>query len=80
MYKDRRRVFNYYFTNDISVTVQCGQFGSPRVWFHNWLRQHKLFGEVSWLDIVLGMPAIHGIVLDRSGLASILQSYGSRCL
>ncbi|MCD6308412.1 MAG: hypothetical protein J7M24_05395, partial [Candidatus Latescibacteria bacterium] len=30
MYKDRCHIFNYFFTNDISVTALCGQYGRSR--------------------------------------------------
>lgn len=58
MYKDRCHIFNYYFTNTLTVTELCKRFGRSRMWFYKWLRRYELYGETGLLNIKRDPPAM----------------------
>ena len=58
MYKDRCHIFNYYFTNSITVTELCKRFGRSRTWFYKWLRRYELYGNAGLQNIDRDQPAM----------------------
>ena len=58
MYKDRCYIFNYYFTNSITVTELCERFGRSRTWFYKWLRRYERYGKEGLRNIDRSLPAM----------------------
>jgi transposase InsO family protein len=58
MYVDRCHIFNYYFSNSITVTELCRRFNRSRTWFYKWLNRYELYGKEGLLNIDRSPPAM----------------------
>ena len=58
MYVDRHHIFNYYFSNSITVTELCRRFNRSRTWFYKWLHRYELYGKEGLRNINRSPPAM----------------------